>query len=139
MGVITASMPAFARMLHQHLPPWKQFKSRFSFRSVSSHTKSSKWFPSILVEGSTAARSGVEENKMPYNSATPFADRERTTAEENGMTAPHFEMDKLKSVKTYIKGGQRGNVDEDGIYLKHDLEHTWSPTDSANAFGHAEH
>lgn len=139
VGVITASMPAFARMLHHHLPPWKQLKSRFSFRKSSSQTESSKRSWPTLVKGSAAAKTRLEEKKMPYNSRTPFVDIERSAAEGNGaISGPHFEMDNLKSVKTYIKGGQRGNVDEDGIYLKHDLERTWSSIDSTNAIGNDE-
>lgn len=71
---------------------------------------------------------------MTYNSEAPFVNLERRTAEDNIMSStPDFEMENLKTVKTFIKAGRRKNMDEDGIYLKHDLEHTWSPTESANA------
>ena len=73
---------------------------------------------------------------MPYESKGPFVHLE-SVATEGVFTnsASRFEMDDLKSMRTIIKSGWRESVDEDGIgiYLKQELEHTWSSIDSNNA------
>ena len=91
---------------------------------------------SKVVKGSLTAKSRLQENEVASNSRTPFVTIESRTAEGNAASPiPHFERDTCESVKPFIKGGGGGNVDEDGLYLKHDLEHTWSPMNSATAVG----
>ena len=71
---------------------------------------------------------------MRHKSEDPFVHLESIVSEEVIVnSASRFEMNNLKSMKTLIKGGQGESVDEDGIHLKHDLEHTRSAIDYENA------
>lgn len=109
-------MPSFARMLHHQLPPWETLEARLSFQKTTSQAKSSKWSRSKVVKGSPTAKSRLQENEVASNSETPFVTVESRTAEGNAASPiPHFEMNTFESVKTFIKGGRGGNVDEDGV------------------------
>lgn len=83
---------------------------------------------SAIIQGSKAAK---PENKLPSDSGSAHVSLERKIAQDVMSSTPHFEMDTLKTVKTLIRGERRDNVSEDGIYLQHDLEHTWSPMGSS--------
>ena len=72
--------------------------------------------------------------RMPHESKDAFVHLESVATDGvTAKSASQFEMDDLKSTRTIIKSGWRESVDEDGIYLKQELEHTWSSIDSKNA------
>ncbi|KAL8784394.1 MAG: hypothetical protein Q9213_003994 [Squamulea squamosa] len=128
VGVITTSMPSFARMLNHHLPYWKRITSRLSMRRVISQSQrlqqpASTSAPETKMK-TAKPRSG--QIKMWFDHLKTFDTLNSGTTGENSTN----ELDNLNSVKTIIKGEQRENVHDDGIYLKHDIERTWSPITS---------
>ena len=140
MGIVTASMPSFARMLHHHLPPWKQLKSRLPFHKTTTRTKSSQRSRSHVMRLSTAAKLRWEENEIPYNSRFPSVSLERGSVEEDEERMyPRLEMNSLTRGKIFITGVRHQRADEEGLFLKSDVEHTWSTRNAANAFDHEKH
>ena len=134
MGVITASMPSFARMLHHHLPARAELRSHLSFLSIFSQPFNKKWSRSASTGGSNTGEPRSQVIRMPHKGERAFVHLESgATKESIAKSASRFEMNTLNSMKTMIKGGQRESGDEDGIYLTHDLEHTWSSADPKNA------
>ena len=88
----------------------------------------------------TAAKLRWEENQIPYNSGFPSVNVKRRSVEENEeSTYPNLEMNSLKSGKTFIKGVRHQRVNEEGSFLKSDVEHTWSTRNPANAFDQEKH
>ena len=72
--------------------------------------------------------------RMPHESKDAFVHLENVATDGvTAKSASQFEMDDLKSTGTIIEAGWRKSVDEDGIYLKQELEHTWSSIDYKNA------
>lgn len=72
--------------------------------------------------------------RMPHEGRDPFVHLKSVATDGvTAKSASQFEMNDLKSTRTIIKSGWRESVDEDGIYLKQELEHTWSSIDPKNA------
>lgn len=134
VGVITANIPSFARMLHHCLPPRGQFQLRLSLLKNVSQPFNKNWSWSASTRGSNSGKPRSMLTRMPHEGKDPFVPLEivatnRVAAE----SASQFEMNDLKSTSTIIESGRRESVNGDGIYLKQELEHTWSSIDSNNA------
>ena len=134
VGVITANMPSFARMLHHCPPPWVQFQSRLSLlKKVSQLFKRKR---------SWSASTGRSNNGKPCSMLTAMPHESKgslvhlvSVATEGvfANSASRFVMDDSKSVETIIKSGWRESVDEGDMYVKQELEQTLSSTDPNNA------
>jgi hypothetical protein len=82
--------------------------------------------------GTRDPHSDFQRNTSGYNEEDQYGTPRRAV----GVT--QVEMDRLKTVNTYIKAGPQGPVEGDGIYLKHDLHQKWSRTTSETTEGHSE-
>lgn len=99
LGIITASMPAFARMLRHHLPPWQELRARLPLRNAKSGMKGTSFSGSTLIG---AAKTRFSSGNMS-------------------------EKDSMRK------------MEDDGIRLTHDVEHTSLPARSSDGgSGHEE-
>ena len=131
IGIITNSMPSCARMFRHHLPPWATLKSHFSRWNYTIRLSSGKSQLHSQM-GTRDPHSDFQRNTSGYNEEDQYGTPRRAV----GVT--QVEMDRLKTVNTYIKAGPQGPVEGDGIYLKHDLHQKWSRTTSETTEGHSE-
>lgn len=124
-------MPSCARMFRHHLPPWATLKSHFLRWNYTIRLSSGKSQLHSQM-GTEAPHSDSQRNTSGYNEEDQYGIPRRAV----GVT--QVEMDRLKTVNTYIKAGPQSPVEEDGIYLKHDIHQKWSRTTSEMAEGHGE-
>lgn len=139
VGVMTACLPALARMLHHHLPPWKSIKSRLSqyrlttfFSSAGGSFKHSQKSQSELETPRKDSRLPAQHRSTAVtlhhdSSLGPYVNLE---AKAEPTIRDDLEMGPMTSVKTFIGGGRQTDYEEDGIYLKHDISQGWSSVDS---------
>ena len=125
VGVITANMPSFARMLHHCPPPWAQFQSRLSLLK--------KVFQPFNGKRSWSASTAGSDNGKPCSMLIAMPHESKASEGVFAKSASRIEMDDLKSMRTIIKSGWRESVEEDDVYLMQELEHTLSSTDCNNA------
>ena len=125
-------MPSFARIFQQHLGLWERLKHQLSLSKLhfmSTTTKKSRPTP---IDISRAAIYPTKEKTATISAKRPFMKLEESgTGKPLGSLDQRFEMGDLQSVETHIKGEKHGTVHDDGICLRHDLEHTWSPMNAA--------
>jgi len=131
VGVMTACLPAFARMLHHHLPPWQFTKSRLSSSKIaiflSSVSGKSKYSPKSRSHKGTPEKHSKVSLQNRSTGSTKYSGPYLSLGSK---LEPNFtddlEMGPVSSVQTVIGGGRERIVEEDGIHLKHDLSQAWS-------------
>ena len=108
MGIITACMPSFAKVLHQHLPPWATLKTRMKLIPRASPSEDPK---RELVT--------VHKHLRP----THF-DRHQEDSVDIGTTDSDaaVELESLNSVKDHSGETYSDPLDDERRYLKqHDI------------------
>ena len=111
LGVSISCMPAFSHMLRHALPGFETLRSRLTsrFSSSRSRTKNSSGY------GSNYKKAGSEQSSNHGGSLDGY------TETKDPYQVRTYEMGGVKPVTTYIGGGQRGQVSEDGVHLKYEL------------------
>ena len=134
VGVMTACLPAFARMLHHYLPPWKSLKSRVSLYRLAAVFSRGDSFENPQ-KGQSDLGTPRKDSKVPAlhgsgggtmhdaNNLGPYANLKSKIEQRFERD---LELGPMTSVKTFIGGGRGRIVEEDRIYLKHDISQGWS-------------
>lgn len=129
-GVITASMPSFARMLHHHRLYWSPVRARLSFHRHVSHTQTSQHPASTLASETRpkAEKARFGRVKNWFDSLRSFNGSEGITTEGGGLKSiPRINTDDLSIFQNYVKGEYRDSVHMDSVLPTHDVEHIWTP------------
>ena len=137
VGVITACLPAFARMLHHQLPSLQSVKSRLSqFKIIT-------LFSSAGGSYRHSPKSQSDEKTSRKDSRLPAQYRSTSVSLHDSSLGPYvnldgkaestirddLEMGPMTVVKTFIGGRNQTDYDEDQINLKHDISQGWSSVD----------
>ena len=122
IGVMTASMPSFARMLQPHRPYWKQLRTRFPLHRVFSSTRISQHPASALDKNPKAERPRSGRVKNWFDSMRTFNGSQGITAAGGGLKSlPHINTDDLSSLKSHVRSGHRDIVYPDSVLLTRDI------------------
>ncbi|MCJ1254826.1 hypothetical protein MMC24_002642 [Lignoscripta atroalba] len=143
IGVTCSCMPAFACMLRHHLPPYESLKSLLLSRVKSLATVLTRRTGSQCSrsDGPSTTPSFSECSKTFTPKTHPSANvswqsRDRCTSDSR--TQSRYELGQMRTTRTYIKGGMRTDVHDDGIHLKQEVQQSWidlSPEEIRAAYG----
>ncbi len=107
MGIITACMPTFAKMLRHHLPPWAILKHRLKFST-----------PPSPKEGSKRDQVTVCKRSEPINFYGKKLGRGDRLYMDDTISSAGMELENLESVEDCDRHGIPDTFDDDRIVLK---------------------
>ena len=120
VGISCACMPAFSKMVHQHLPTLEKLRSMLSTRFDSLRSTKS---------GDTTGRYGVSQSNGPIHqpvtksSPEPYSHPEvETPSPGHAAYQPTYELGQLQSVQTVIGKGLKKGASDDQIHLTHEIQ-----------------
>ena len=125
MGIITASMPSLAGMMRHHLPPWEMIRARLPHRHFGlGNGGSSRIYFRLFGRAQSIQPNSGKPKTSESSGMTLRYEGQRKPGPKGSSLLPSFELGSLSSVKTFIYSGRHNYVDEDGIHLKHNVEHS---------------
>ncbi len=107
MGIITACMPSFAKMLRHHLPPWATLKHRLKFST-----------PPGPRESSRRDQFTVFKRPKPIDSYDKYHGRGDRLYIDGTSSSAGIELESLESVEDCNRHGTPTTFDDDSIVLK---------------------
>lgn len=113
VGIMTACMPSFAKMLHHHLPPWTTLKRRLRLldpaRPICEGSKRN------LVPISNDSRpTHSEEDKWSFREYGPYFS-DAYSGVESELQCPK----RIRGVKENITGTTSETFSDEAVYLEH--------------------